>query len=215
MFSLLAVGVSCASGLRASFVATDADACRQQTSYQDSVALIRERLRSSDSVLRRYDLSQVEDPLFRLKHLKDAKTNTDSVHALSTPSIERKVVALRAQGGDASELDMYLGMYEMLDARPAWFTADSANRQVAAIHKLEADSLYMAYVRETNHYSPDNPFAPKRYASDTMRLSRAASEASSRCLHYHFELPFDLAVWLLSLSALFVSWWWWFGGRKT
>ena len=212
MFSLVAVGVSCASGFRAFVVTTEATGCKQKTSYTDSVALIRERLRVSDSVLRRYDLSQASDPLFRLKLLKGAKTSADSARALSTPSVEPKVVALRGQGADASELDMYLGMYEMLDETPAGFTADSANRQVAAIHKLEADSLYMAHVRDST--KGDEP-ASRYYANDTMRLNRASSDARSSCLDYHFELPFDLAACLLSLSALFVSWWWWFGGRRT
>lgn len=212
MLSVMVAGVSCASGLRAFVVATGADGCTEQTAYQDSVASNRARLKSSDSVLRRFDLSQAADPLFRLKALKAAKTGTDTARALAAPNIERNVVALRAQGADPKDLAVYLGVFEMLDENLARFTPDSANRQIATIHRREADSLYMAYVRETTE---GEAILSKYTSHDTTRLSVAAREARSRCVRYRFELPFDLAVWLVSLTTLFAAWWWWFGGRRT
>lgn len=149
LLSLVLAASSCGVALGGLALTSKAGACGDLQSARDSLSASTSRLRETDSLLLRFDLSQRDDPLALLLRRRRAQIEgRDTGDGASRPAIERAIVALRAQGADAGALKEYLTKVEQL-AENGHFARDSAKSQLAALHGLEADSLYREYVRQT------------------------------------------------------------------
>jgi hypothetical protein len=205
MVTAIMSAVTCGSGYGVLASTDDSGACSRAAGYSDSLASNRNRLLATDSVLRRFDFVQADDPLFRLVRLRAARDSGKTFVEHTADELSRKMVILRLIGAAPPDIRKYL----LSTGLPETAASSSTTRQLDQIRALESDSLYRQYVIETAKLD-----ASTLDWHDTAYLTVSRTNWRARCSRFHLLMPASIAGLVVSFAVLFMLWWWWFGGRS-